>query len=266
MTSALKSVKEKKPAAKVSSLTVSLPAYNEAANIKDMIGLVREQIGPFTDDLEVIVVNDGSRDATGEIVRSVSEDDPRVRLIEHETNLGYGAAVRDGVWAASKEFVFFTDSDRQFNLQELGRLIERLNEADMVIGYRHPRSDPWHRVLFGHGWSWLVNFLFGYVARDVDCAFKLFRRAIIEQVQVESTGATFSAEFLVKVKRAGFRIAEEPVTHRPRPAGEATGARPDVILRAFKELFALRRRMWRGPNDTTKDVECREAARTDKEA
>lgn len=262
----LENVKEKRPGAKVSSLTVSLPAYNEAANIKDMIGLVRDQIGPFTDDLEIIVVNDGSSDATGEIVRGASEDDPRIRLIEHETNLGYGAAVRDGVWAAGKEFIFFTDSDRQFDLREVGRFIERLDEADMVIGYRHPRSDPWHRVLFGHGWSWLVNLLFGYVARDVDCAFKLFRRAIIEQVHVESTGATFSAEFLVKVKRAGFGIAEEPVTHRPRPAGEATGARLGVILRAFKELFALRRRMWRGADNTTEDVECRQAARTKKEA
>ncbi len=236
------------------SLTVSMPAYNEAANIEEMIDLVRQEIGPMTDDLEIIIVNDGSSDHTSEIVRAIHNKDPRVRLIEHETNLGYGAAVRNGVWSASKEFVFFTDADRQFDLRELRQLIRRLDEADMVIGYRRARSDPWYRILFGHGWSWLVNLLFGYVARDVDCAFKLFKRDVIEQVHVESTGATFSAEFLVKAKRAGFRIVEEPVSHRSRPAGEATGARLDVILRAFKELFQLKRRMHQNTRDKSEDA------------
>jgi glycosyltransferase involved in cell wall biosynthesis len=228
----------------MTSLTVSMPAYNEAENIRPMIDMVRAKVEPLVDDLEIVVVNDGSSDNTGDIVRQISKEDPRVRLVDHPVNQGYGAAVRDAVWAASKELIVFTDSDLQFDLSELERFLPRLKEADLVIGYRHARSDPWHRRFFGHGWSWLVNLLFGYTARDIDCAFKLFKRRVIETIQVESGGAMFSAEFLVRAKLAGFKIVEEPVNHYPRVAGSQTGARPDVILRAFRELLRLRWAMW----------------------
>ena len=228
----------------MTSLTVSLPAYNEGENIARMVDLVRDKMGPLVDDIEIIIVNDGSRDNTGDIVRRIGERDPRVRLIEHPVNQGYGAAVHDAVWAATKDLVFFTDSDLQFDLEELKRFLPRIRQADLVIGYRHARSDPWHRVLFGHGWSWLVNLLFGYTARDVDCAFKLFKRHVLDAIRVDSRGAMFSAEFLVRAKKAGFKIVEEPVSHYPRVAGSQTGARPDVILRAFRELFRMRWRMW----------------------
>lgn len=231
----------------MTSLTVSMPAYNEAANIAAMIDLVKERTANLVDDLEIIVVDDGSKDGTGDIVREISMRDPRVRLVQHEVNQGYGAAVADGVWAATKELVFFTDSDLQFDLQELPRFLARIQDADLVIGYRYARSDPWYRRLFGQGWSWLVNLMFGYTARDVDCAFKLFRRTVVEQVQVGSRGATFSAEFLVRAKRAGFKLVEEPVSHYPRRAGQQTGAHLRVIMRAFRELFKLRLRLWREP-------------------
>jgi len=227
----------------MTSLTVAMPAYNEAENIAEMINRARTIVGPLVDDLEIIVCNDGSADETGAIVLQEAQADPRVRLVEHEVNQGYGAAVRDAVWAASKELVFFTDSDLQFDLSEIERFILRIQEADMVIGYRYARSDPWYRSLFGHGWSWLVNLLFGYTARDVDCAYKLFRRKVIETVKVESGGAMFSAEFLVRCKKAGFRMVEEPVSHYPRIAGSQTGANPRVVLRAFGELFRLRGRL-----------------------
>jgi len=230
----------------VTSLTVSMPAYNEAANIAQMVALVRERVSPLVSDFEIIVVNDGSADETGAIVRRLAAQDARVRLIEHPVNQGYGAAVADGIWAASKELVFFTDSDLQFDLSELPQFLSRIGEADMVIGYRYERSDPWVRTLFGHGWSWLVNLMFGYTARDVDCAFKLFRRSVLEAIEVKSRGAMFSAEFLVKAKRAGFKIVEEPVSHYPRRAGSQTGARLRVIARAFRELFKMRWRMWFG--------------------
>jgi len=226
------------------SLTVGLPAYNEAENIGPMIESVVEKAGPLVSDLEIIVVDDGSSDDTAEVVRRIGEQDPRVRLVEHATNQGYGAAARDSIWSATKELVFTTDSDLQFDLAEIAHFLPRIGEADMVVGYRRSRSDPWHRRLFGHGWSWLVNLLFGYTARDIDCAFKLFRREVIETVQVVSGGAMFSAEFLVRAKRAGFKIVEEPVSHYPRVAGSQTGARPEVILRAFRELLKLRWRMW----------------------
>jgi len=226
------------------SLTVGLPAYNEAENIGPMIESVVEKIGPLVSDLEIIVVNDGSSDGTAEVVRRISGRDSRIRLIEHPTNQGYGAAVRDSIWSATKELVFTTDSDRQFDLSEIVHFLPRIGQADMVVGYRRARSDPWHRRFFGHGWSWLVNLLFGYTARDIDCAFKLFRREIVDAIHVDSRGAMFSAEFLVKAKRAGFKIVEEPVSHYPRVAGSQTGARLDVILRAFRELLRLRWRMW----------------------
>jgi glycosyltransferase involved in cell wall biosynthesis len=228
----------------MTSLTVSMPAYNEAENIRAMIDMVRTKVGPMVDDLEIVVVNDGSADDTGAIVRQISEEDPRVRLVDHPVNQGYGAAVRNAVWAASKELIVFTDSDLQFDLSELERFLPRIENADLVVGYRYARSDPWHRRFFGHGWSWLVNLLFGYTARDIDCAFKLFKRRVIETIHVESGGAMFSAEFLVRAKRAGFKIVEEPVNHYPRVAGSQTGARPDVILRAFRELLRLRWAMW----------------------
>jgi glycosyltransferase involved in cell wall biosynthesis len=232
----------------VTSLTVALPAYDEAENITPMVEMVRTKVGPLVDDLEIIVVDDGSADNTAQVVRQISAQDPRVRLLEHPINQGYGAAVHDGIWAATKELVFTTDSDLQFDLGELARFLPRLHDADMVIGYRHARSDPWHRRFFGHGWSWLVNLLFGYTARDVDCAFKLCKRQIIDTIQVQSRGAMFSAEFLVRAKGAGFKIVEEPVSHYPRVAGSQTGARPAVILRAFRELFKLRWVMWLNPS------------------
>jgi len=229
----------------VTSLTVSMPAYNEADNIVEMVDRARRYVAPLVDDIEIIIVDDGSKDGTGDIVSDLSKEDARVRLVRHPVNLGYGAAVRDGVWAATKELVFLTDSDLQFDLQEVARFLPRITEADIVIGYRIDRSDPWHRRLFGHGWSWLVNLLFGYTARDVDCAFKLFKHEVIDTIHVQSGGAMFSAEFLVRAKQAGFKIVEEPVSHFPRTAGSQTGSRPDVILRGFLELFRVRMQLWK---------------------
>ena len=228
----------------MTSLTVSMPAYNEDLNIGPMIDMARTKVGPLVDELEIVVVDDGSKDNTAAVVEAISSQDARVRLIQHPVNMGYGAAVKDSIWAASKVLILTTDSDLQFDLAEVSRFLPRLLNADMVIGYRHSRSDPWHRRLFGNGWSWLVNLLFGYTARDVDCAFKLFKRQVIDTITVQSGGAMFSAEFLVRAKRAGFKIVEEPVSHFPRRAGSQTGARMHVILRAFKELFKLRWRMW----------------------
>lgn len=229
------------------SISVTMPAYNEEANIGAMIEDAIMVVSSLTDDFEIVIVNDGSKDRTSETVLQKSEIFPQVRLIEHPVNLGYGAAVYDGFAAATKELIFFTDSDCQFELDEIRKLLPLIDKADMVVGYRAPRRDPWHRVLFGRGWSTLVTILFGYTARDIDCAFKLFRRKVIESIgsEIRSRGATFSAEWLVRSKRAGFTIAEVPVTHKPRRAGAQTGARIHVILRAFKELIRFRMQLWR---------------------
>ena len=231
------------------SLTVAMPAYNEAENIQAMIEETVAAVSPLVKDYEIIVVDDGSQDNTAVIVQSLIPQYPQLRLVQHGENKGYGTAVFSGLTHASKEFIFFTDADRQFDLGEIEKLLAEIDRADLVVGYRAPRRDPFMRRLNGRGWSGLVTLLFGYTARDIDCAFKLMRRRVVDALRDEITsgGATFSAEFLVRAKRAGFRIAEVPVTgHRPRVAGNPTGAHPKVILRAFRELVSLRLQLWQG--------------------
>ncbi|MBI3949975.1 MAG: glycosyltransferase family 2 protein, partial [Acidobacteria bacterium] len=155
------------------SISVVLPAYNEEGNIGTMVTEVLTTMQSVVPDFEIVVVDDGSRDRTAEIVRELAERYPQVRLVQHPTNWGYGAALYTGFTSATKELLFFTDSDNQFVLSEINRLLPHIDHADMVVGYRAPRHDPWHRVLFGWGWSLLVTLLFGYTARDIDCAFKL---------------------------------------------------------------------------------------------
>jgi glycosyltransferase involved in cell wall biosynthesis len=227
----------------VPSISAVLPAYNEeaiiAATVRSMVAVLRE----LTEDYEVIVVNDGSRDATAVRVGEVARESGGVRLVSHPVNRGYGSALASGFTAATKDWIFITDGDKQFDVRELAMFVPEMAHADLVIGYREPRRDPVLRRLNGWGWNLIVRLLFGRVARDVDCAFKLFRREVWQAIRVESGGATFSAEFLIKARRAGFRVRERRVTHLPRVAGRATGARPDVILRAFRDLFLLRLRL-----------------------
>lgn len=229
------------------SLSISFPAYNEEANIGQAVQDALCVAARLTDDYEVIVVDDGSADQTAEAVRDLERQHPQVRLIEHEVNKGYGAAVFDGLVGGTKEWAFFTDGDLQFVLDEVEKLWAVREEGDLIIGYRAPRQDPFVRKLNGFGWTWLTNVLFGYVSRDVDCAFKLIRRQALNAVapHVASRGATFSAEFLVRAKKMGYRFQEVPVTHLPRKAGSQTGAKMSVILRAFKEMALFRVKMWR---------------------
>lgn len=225
-----------------------MAAYNEAENIESMIMEVIVTMDKLAANYEVIVVNDGSRDETANIVKSVIQKYPQVRLLEHAVNKGYGAAVFLALISARNELIFFTDSDRQFDLQEISKLINAIGDADLAIGYRSPRRDPFMRRVNAWGWNALIRMLFGYTARDVDCAFKLMRREVVDYLRdkIQSRGATFSAEFLVRARRGGFFIKEVPVKgHRRRVAGSQTGARPDVILRAFKELTLFRSALWK---------------------
>jgi glycosyltransferase involved in cell wall biosynthesis len=226
------------------SISAVLPAYNEQAIIERTVRHVAGVLGSLVSDYEVIVTNDGSRDSTGEVLARLQADEPdlNLRVVTHATNCGYGAALASGFDAASKELVFMTDGDKQFDVAELADFLPPMEtQTDMVIGWRRNRADPFMRKLNALGWKLLVNALFGYTARDVDCAFKLFRRRVWESMTVHARGATFSAEFLIKARRLGFRVKELPVSHFPRTAGSPTGARPDVIVRAFVELF----RLWR---------------------
>jgi glycosyltransferase involved in cell wall biosynthesis len=228
------------------SISAVLPAYNEEALIAGTVRRVAAILHGLCDDFEIVVTDDGSRDRTGEILAALQASEPELhlRVVTHGVNLGYGAALASGFDVARKDLVFMTDGDEQFDVAELARLLPELDEqTDLVIGWRRKRADPFMRLANAWGWKVLVNSLFGYTARDVDCAFKLFRRSVWESLTVHSRGATFSAEFLVKARRLGFRVKELSVSHRPRAAGSPTGARPDVILRAFEELFRLRRNL-----------------------
>jgi glycosyltransferase involved in cell wall biosynthesis len=229
------------------SISVVLPAYNEADNIEPVVQEATAALEPLVDDWEILVVDDGSQDETAAVTRRVMAVNPRVRLIEHAVNQGFGAAVFSGFSNATKEWIFYTDADRQFVLDELAHFLPYMGEYDLIAGYRAPRRDPFLRVLYGQGWSFLCTLLFGYTVRDVDCGFKLLRREIVEQMgpKIRSRGATFSIDWLARAKRAGFRFVEVPVTHRPRVAGSQTGANLNVITRAFRELVQLRLQLWR---------------------
>ena len=206
----------------------------------------------FADDLEITVVDDGSSDRTGAIADELARSDPRVRVIHHGTRRGYGGAVRSGLVAATKPWVFFTDGDRQFALEDLALLIAESDGADAVVGYRKKRADPARRLFVAWVYNGLIRLLFGGGWRDVDCAFKLFRREVFVRVPLErvrSNGAFFSPELLITLRRSGVRVRQVGVRHFPRTAHEPKGASPRVILRAIRDLVRLRARLWAHPRD-----------------
>lgn len=227
------------------SLSVVLPAYNEEENVEsavEQVCAVAQQLGM---DYEIILVNDGSADRTGEIARELMQRIPNFRLVEHYPNRGYGGSLKAGFAAAAKDLITFVPADKQFVFGEIDRFLEGLSEADIVSGYRVNRQDTFIRKLNGFGWNTLVRLLFGYLCRDIDCGFKLFRREVLEHVTLVSDGAMIDTEFLAGARARGFRIAEVPVTHLPRMAGEPTGANLKVIARAFRDLVRFRRRLSR---------------------
>ena len=235
------------------SVSAVLPAYNEEVVIERSVRQLARVLSSLAPDFEIIVTDDGSQDRTGEILARLAEHEPELclRVVTHEHNQGYGAALASGFDAAVKDLVFFTDGDKQFDAWELTGLLPAIEPGvDLVIGWRRKRADSPLRLLNAWGWKQLVNCLFGYTARDVDCAFKLFRRRVWQSLTVRSRGATFSAEFLIKARRLGFSVVELPVNHYPRTGGSPTGARPAVIARAFKELFQL---WWSLDRDLARD-------------
>ena len=239
------------------ALSLSMPAHNEAENILDVLNEAVTVLESIEPDYEIVVVDDGSKDNTANLVHAFAETHERVRLVRHPANQGYGAAVWTGLSSATGDRRFFTDSDAQFKLDELRLLLAEMPPADFVAGYRRVRRDPPLRKLNGWGWTSLVNLLFGYAARDVDCAFKLMRREVVDSLPVHSRGATFSAELLVRARRAGFVFREVGVTHLPRTKGSPSGAKLRVILRAFKELLLLWQHLRVHPQPVIRSTEVR---------
>ncbi|HAU37721.1 MAG TPA: glycosyltransferase family 2 protein [Phycisphaerales bacterium] len=228
------------------ALSVFFPCYNEQENVERVTRRAMEALNRLVRQWEIILVDDGSADETGRIADRLAAEDIRIRAVHHERNGGYGRALRTGFAAARLPYVFYTDGDGQFDISELDRLLERIGEAEIVSGYRARRRDGFLRRLNAAGWSWLTQRTLGFRCRDVDSAFKLYRREIFGRFELKSTGALIDAEVLARAVRCGCRIVTVPVTHLPRRAGKQTGAKLRVILRAFRELWQLRRDIRRG--------------------
>lgn len=226
------------------SVSVVLPAFNEEQVIADTVATVLHVLDTWYLDYEVLVVDDGSTDRTGEIVKALVDEQPRVRLITHATNEGYGASLVSGFAAAMKDLTFFMDSDGQFDIRDLQKFFPYIDTYDAVIGYRLDRQDSWLRKFNAWGWKQLVGLMLGVRVRDIDCAFKLLRTDFLHQHPLETRGAMINAELLYRLTRTGCSYKEIGVHHLPRLYGKATGANPRVILRAFRELF-VSARMWR---------------------
>ena len=227
------------------SISAFFPAYNEEANVTAMVDRFRTVLPQVAEDFEIIVVDDGSKDRTAEIADGLAAADPRVRVVHHGQNRGYGGALKSGFAASQKDYVFFTDGDGQFDVSEITKLLPYVPQYDVVIGYRIDRAEGGLRRLNAGAWNRLVRLLFGIPSRDVDCAFKLFDRKVFAVVHPEAEGAMISTEILARTVRAGFRVTEVGVHHYPRQHGTPTGANPLVIARAFYELFKLYRRITR---------------------
>ncbi len=213
-----------------------LPAWNEQATVGGVVRAALDQLDRRGIPGEVIVVDDGSTDATRPRLAALAALDPRVRVIDHGVNRGYGRALRTGISACRFDHVLLTDADGQFDLGDLSRLEPWLAGFDLVLGYRAARADRLHRRVNARLWNTAVAGLFDTGVRDVDCAFKLVARAVFTRVALASDTAFISTELVLGARAAGFRVHEVPVSHFPRTSGRATGARPDVILRAAWEL------------------------------
>lgn len=232
----------------LTSLSIFFPAFNEAENITDTINDALHYAPLVAKKFEIIVVNDGSSDQTARIVSELAKKHASIRLITHSTNRGYGAAVKTGLHSSRYDWIFFTDSDRQFHFDELPRFVSLRDKADIVVGRRLKRRDPILRIILAQillkYWNLI---LFGLSMKDVDCAYKLIPTKYVKNLNLITESAITVTEMMVKLKRKGLTFYETPVIHYPRKRGIQTGSHPRVILRAFRESFKL----WRDLKKTS---------------
>ncbi|HEW79136.1 MAG TPA: glycosyltransferase family 2 protein [Phycisphaerales bacterium] len=228
------------------SISVFFPCYNEQDNLAGTVGQAVAVLEKLGVDFEVIIVDDGSCDATGQIADKIADQNNRVKVVHHSINLGYGAALKSGFKTAAKELVFYTDADGQFDINEMPPLLALMKQYDVVSCYRLNRQDSLLRKINGWCWTKLVCLLFGMKIRDIDCAFKLYKREIFNNIKLSSTGALIDTEILARAIRKGYTITQKGVHHFTRTAGAQTGGNLRVIFRAFKELFKLKSEI-RGP-------------------
>ena len=227
----------------ISELSVFLPTYNEGGIIKKVVLHTKEVLADVAERWELLVVNDGSIDNTGDVVENLAKEDRRIRLINHDVNRGYGASLKTGFYNAKFSWIAFADSDGQFDFGEIKNFIKAQKEtgADLVIGYYRARQVSLSKKITSKMWEYLVFLFFGLKVKDVDCGFKFVSRKVIKAIpKLESErGAFISSELLIKAKKSGFKIVEIPVTHYPRARGSGTGRKLNVIIKSFLDLFKL---------------------------
>src|SRR5689334_4540393 len=222
------------------SISAFFPAYNDAGTIASLVVLVDRTLRQLTDDYEIIVVNDGSKDHTAQVLSELEAVYPRLRIVHHPTNLGYGSALRTGFASATKELIFYTDGDAQYDVRELEKLVPLMtDDIDVVNGYKITRSDPLHRIIIGDIYSWIVRLAFGIKIRDVDCDFRLVRRTSYDRVRLASTSGTICVEMVKSFQDAGLRFAEAPVHHYHRAYGKSQFFNFKRLLKTFRDLSSL---------------------------
>lgn len=222
------------------SLTAFFPAYNDENTIESIVRSAARELATVTDDFEIIVINDGSQDSTGAIADRLAQEFPSVRAIHHPRNLGYGAALITGFKNATKDLIFYTDGDGQYDVREVHNLLAQLRpNIDLVNGYKVKRSDAWYRVWIGALYRKAMRFAFALSIRDVDCDFRLMRRQIFESISLESTSGVICVELARKFEVAGFRMVEIPVSHYPRLHGRSEFFRIRHLSQTLKGLFGI---------------------------
>ncbi|MGI8554215.1 MAG: glycosyltransferase family 2 protein [Dehalococcoidia bacterium] len=232
--------------ARVPELSVFFPAKDEEANVRATTEAILRVLPEVADRYEVLIVDDGSTDATPRMADELREANPNVHVIHHATNRGYGGALRTGFYNCRYDLISFIDGDGQFDFGQIRQFLPYVNQYDAVIGYRVQRQDTKMRSLNARAWGTLIRLVFGLQARDIDCAFKLINRRVLGRIpRLRSDGAMISAELLIRCRNAGIGIKEVPVQHYPRRGGEQTGATMKVIVKAFRDLFSLWRTLRR---------------------
>ena len=223
------------------SLSVFFPAYNDAPSLPELISRTFETLEAYVTDYEVIVVNDGSYDNTGDVLAGLAARyGPRMRVVTHPENRGYGGALRTGFAAATKDLVFYTDGDGQYDVRELPKLLELMGpDTGLVNGYKLERNDPLHRIWIGSVYNAFARFLFGIRIRDVDCDFRLMRRRLLQEIQLTSTSGTICVELVRKLELSGRGVAETGVHHYPRLHGRSQFFRVRSLLSTLRQLIRL---------------------------
>lgn len=226
-------------------LSLVLPAHNEVSNLPAVICRALDVLPKLVEDFEVIAVDDGSRDGTGEVAAELSANYPQVNVVTHPVNRGYGAALMSGFAAATGDYIMFMDSDQQFDIADLSYLAPFVGQYDIVAGYRINRRDARYRIIYANIFKFAMRLVFGVRLRDIDCAFKVFRADLLKDAQLESPGALINTEILAKARRQDATWIEVGVHHYPRPSGQSSGGSPRVVFRAMKETLLLWLRMRR---------------------